>query len=546
MKKLILISLLWCVSLSGFATTYYVHPEKGMKGNSGESMDKPLKSLFAVGKLNLKPGDQVLLANGYTFKGSLWLQDLGGTSKKRILISNYVSPEKDVKQLPLIDAKGAKQGIFLGDCSYITISNIRIKANGGKMVEGKSPMRCGVLVKSNTSGKYSGIELVNLTITDVFLMEKGHQRGKKEAFTPNGTQGYGWGIRVLNTTQGSIMEDLVIKDCKIQNVAHTGIKVNGKKNTIKNLVIANNKVTKTGGPGIQMSGVLDGHIHHNLVNFSGDKGDTRKWGRGSGLWTWGCDRVLIEHNQFRNAKGPADSAGCHIDFNCSNVIVQYNISENNAGGFCEILGNNYNCAYRYNVSINDGYRVKKKGVASQEGKIFWLSGFNGKDKKHKGPYNSYFYNNTIYVKEGITPKIAVNRAAKGVLIANNIFCFEEAGKQVLGDQYKPEVEGEVLVENIVFKNNLYLKAENWPVETPVQDESPIIGNPRFKNIGGKTLKDFVPQNRNLVKGKAIKIKAIPKDKKGLYLGFEMEKDILGRPIEGPSDLGAIQLPNKAN
>ncbi|MBB3699848.1 right-handed parallel beta-helix repeat-containing protein [Flammeovirga yaeyamensis] len=545
MKKLILISLLWSVSLTGFATAYYINPEKGMKGNSGESMDKPLKSLFEIRKLRLKPGDQVLLANGYIFKGSLCLEGLGGTSNKRIVISNYVSPEKAVKQLPLIDAKGEEQGIFLGDCSYITISNIRVKANGGKMPEGKSPMRCGVLVKSNTSGKYSGIKLVNLTITDVFLMEKGHQRGKKEAFTPNGTQGYGWGIRVLNTIEGSRMEDLIVKECTIQNVAHTGIKVNGKKNTIKNLVIANNKVTKTGGPGIQMSGILDGHIYHNIVNFSGDKNDSRKWGRGSGLWTWNCDRVLIEHNQFRNAKGPADSAGCHIDFNCSNVIVQYNISENNAGGFCEILGNNYNCAYRYNVSINDGYRVKQKGVASQEGKIFWLSGFNGKDKKHKGPYNSYFYNNTIYVKEGITPKIAVNRAAKGVLIANNIFCFEESGKQVLGDQYKPEVAGEVLVENIIFKNNLYLKAENWPIETPIQDEAPIIGNPRFKNNEGKTINDFVPKNRNLVKGRAIQIKAIPEDKKGLYLGFEMEKDILGRSIIGTADLGAIQLPNKS-
>ena len=63
------------------------------------------------------------------------------------------------------------------------------------------------------------------------------------------------------------------------------------------------------------------------------------------------------------ANGPADSAGCHIDFNCDNVIVQYNLSVSNAGGFIEILGNNYNCSYRYNVSVNDGHRIKGKNNA---------------------------------------------------------------------------------------------------------------------------------------------------------------------------------------
>ena len=42
--------------------------------------------------------------------------------------------------------------------------------------------------------------------------------------------------------------------------------------------------------------------------------DTRKWGRGSGLWTWGSSFALISNNKFQNANGPADSAGCHIDF----------------------------------------------------------------------------------------------------------------------------------------------------------------------------------------------------------------------------------------
>jgi len=133
-------------------------------------------------------------------------------------------------------------------------------------------------------------------------------------------------------------------------------------------------------------------------------------------------------------------------------------------------------------------------VAFQEGKIFWLSGFNGKDRKRKGPFNSYFYNNTIYVKSDIEAKVAVDRASKGALIANNIFYIEGNSKQVLGDQYKPEVAGESTAENIFFQNNLFLKDDNWTVETPIQDDEPKFGEPLFKNAGGLGIEDYKPVN----------------------------------------------------
>ena len=134
---------------------------------------------------------------------------------------------------------------------------------------------------------------------------------------------------------------------------------------------------------MQMSGVKSGLVKGNYINGSGSNNDSRKWGRGSGLWTWGTTNEVIENNSFLNANGPGDSAGCHIDFNCSDVVVQYNLSVNNAGGFCEILGNNYNCAYRYNISVNDGYRVKGQNGAFQEGKIYWLSGYVGNKQQPK-------------------------------------------------------------------------------------------------------------------------------------------------------------------
>jgi nitrous oxidase accessory protein NosD len=102
-------------------------------------------------------------------------------------------------------------------------------------------------------------------------------------------------------------------------------------------------------------------VRGNTVDHSGSSADPRMHQRGSGIWTWTARDVLIEKNKFMHARGKADSHGAHIDFNCNNVVIQYNMSIDNEGGFVEILGNNHNCAYRYNISINDGSRVRGEG-----------------------------------------------------------------------------------------------------------------------------------------------------------------------------------------
>lgn len=242
-----------------------------------------------------------------------------------------------------------------------------------------------------------------------------------------------------------------------------------------------------------------------------------------------------------NANGPGDSAGCHIDFNCNNVVVQYNFSANNAGGFCEILGNNYNCAYRYNISVNDGHRIKEKDGAFQEGKIFWLSGYVGNNQKRNGPFNSYFYNNTMYVSKNIEAKIAVDKTSSGVLIANNIFHFEGASRAVLGDQYNPEQAGKSSVKNVVFQNNLYLDKSNWPADVIIQDSRIILGDAQFARVGGLKPEDYIPTNKVLIKDRGIDIITIPGDSIGLKIGLKVDADFVGNPINNLPDLGAIEI-----
>lgn len=522
---------------------YYVHPTKGKDANPG-TFKKPLKDLKSISKLPLGPGDTVYLAAGSEFKGTLELKNVKGAAGNPVVVTSYRA-DKSGATHAVIDAKGQHSGVYIVNSSFVEVSRLSISANGGGMVneqENNRNMRCGVLVTTSQPGEFQHIVLSELLISDVYYENPGFVRDAKEVRTENGTQSYGWGIRFINTTDGAVLKDLSVKNSTIKKLSHTGIKFTGKGKSILNIKVSGNLVTQVGGPGIQMSGVAGGHIFENKVDGSGSAIDSRHWARGSGLWTWGASDILIEKNQFLNARGPGDSAGAHIDFNCNNIILQYNLSVNNAGGFCEILGNNHNCAYRYNVSINDGWRIKGQQGAFQEGKVFWLSGYVGQRNKPYGPFNSYFYNNTIFVKKEMDARFAVARSAAGVCIVNNIFYIEGAGAEVQGDQLVADKKASAPIERVIFENNLYLHRDIWPSTLLLQDERPVYGNPEFANAGGLSIADYVPANAALIRNRGVEVPVIPGDNIGLVPGLKVERDILGNVITGKPGMGAIHLP----
>ena len=518
---------------------FFVDSINGNDNNSG-SKNEPFYSLEKINDTKLTDGSSIFLANGSMFKGSINL-----INNKDITITNYIG-RSESNDKPIIDANGLLSGILIENSSDINISNVHITGNGGnesanphKLI--KTDLRAGVLYIVSDNLIHKKLTIDNVDLKNIFFQDEGFERNPKEVKTPNGTQSYGWGIRILNLSDKGNLEDIVIKNSLIENISHSGIRVKGKlDNKFKNVKVFNNKLIKTGGPGMVFNSTYNLHAYGNDINFSGSPDDSRKWGRGSGLWTWGSSLGLIEKNKFQNANGPADSAGCHIDFNCTDIVVQYNLSRNNAGGFVEILGNNYNCSYRYNVSINDGHRVKGEGNNFQEGKSFWLSGFAGNGKNRIGPFNSYIYNNTVFANKNIVSKIAVDKGSKGVFVANNIFYFEGKTAMVLGDQYKPDPGGNGTIENVFFENNLFLE-NNWPKEVLIQPINSIIGDPLFQNLGGKNIIDYYPNNIDLIKDKGVRIKNIINDSIGIRIGLEIKKDILGNKIVNLPDMGAIEI-----
>jgi hypothetical protein len=176
-----------------------------------------------------------------------------------------------------------------------------------------------------------------------------------------------------------------------------------------------------------------------------------------------------------HARGGGDSCGVHIDYGNTNAIVQYNLSLDNEGGFVEILGDCKDVIYRYNVSINDGSRVKGVNGAFQDGHLIWVSDFAGTGIR-KGSTNSMIYNNTMYVRPGINNFIKILQNSVDTSIHNNIFYID--GTTTYTDAGT----------DTVFDHNLWYG--NLPAGLPF-GPSAVFANPLLANAGGTNAVDYL-------------------------------------------------------
>ncbi len=513
---------------SAFGRDFHIDSRRGSDANDGRSDRTAWQSLEKANGFEFRPGDRILLKRNSRFKGGLKLK-LRGTEQQPIVIEAYGEGNT-----PFIDAKGYPAGVHLLGSHYVEVRDLEITADGGKTVSGKNNRRYGVYVQG-IYGSTSHITLENLTIYKIFPEVGAEHEGHNE------TTFMGTAISIEGRKE-EISSDFIVRNCRI---ARTGFKAISLK-FISNVQVLDNYMKEIGGPAIQPSKVNNLTVRGNTVDGSGSDADKRMHMRGSGIWPWSCNNVLIEKNKFMHARGKGDSCGIHIDYNCRDVVVQYNLSIDNEGGFVEILGNNHNCAYRYNISVNDGFRVKGKNKASQEGKILWMSGYVGSKKEKLGPYNSYIYNNTIYVKPGSRSCFSISPTTDGLLVANNIFHIMGKTEDVIGDQDSKLMKRGASAIRLIVENNLYYNDSILPESLPFSDAGPVIGDPRFRKPGGIEAENYVPRNIALIKDKGIAIPMLEGDETGLRIGLDVQEDYLGNPIVGNPDLGAIEFPNAAS
>ncbi|MFI3319356.1 MAG: right-handed parallel beta-helix repeat-containing protein [Rikenellaceae bacterium] len=600
-------------SKSKFNRTIYVDAESGNDTNKGTSEATPIKTLAKLAEMGIDYGDQILLKGGQTHMGTIELINLnkGRAPKTTIHISSYGGRKAT------IDCKGYPACVWIQNTSNVEVSDLKLTGDGGPADDDfmirddeKYPkQRYGVRIQSDKTFENSFVENIvtyNLDIKEVYLMNPVEVSRACRQWDMNDGAGWGWGVfgEVLKGGQG--IRNVWVKYINVENVSQMGIRFKGtggihgeEQGNPVDIRIENCVVYRAGGPGMQFSRCNQSHMKYCRITESGDRHDNRKWGRGSGMWTWGANYFLLEHNIFEGAQGIADCCGAHIDFNCSNVVIQYCLSRYNCGGFIEVLGHNYNCSYRYNISVNDGWRNLKDpqqkfwGKVGTPGCLVTVNGHNN-IKKYVGPYQTYIYNNTIIsTKEGNAPYANPNvfnlaTSNEGLVVANNIFWFEEptnAGWSMhrwkdggaydaafdfkISDAQKPNTKEdkklgfpaivrpmnkkELEKMELVMTNNIYrlynsagtdkFSKVKGALPDGYWDENALGGSPDFANAKGSNPADFVPSNAKLIQ-QGVKIEKLKSDKTKMGIpfgGLNLSKDFFGNPIEG-NIVGAV-VPN---
>jgi hypothetical protein len=489
--------LLAGLSLTALAADYYVDATKGADSNNGASEQSPWRTLAKASSMSFQPGDRLLLKRGGTFQGSLLLNSEAGTAANPIRVSDYGSASARA----VIDATGELAGLELDYSEYIEIENLEITG-------------MGVLIE--TWGK-SAIAYDHLSFSNLYIHDVG-----------------GTGVKLVVANDGGVhYKDISISDCVLENIGSFGITINkwGPTQAVdvfhEDVRIVNNRLVNLGDAGIQVGKIRNCLIQGNTILSPGFLEN----GNGSCLWTWYCEDLLAERNVFGHGRGETDACGAHIDIGNVNNIFQHNLSFDNEGGFVEILGLNRNSVYRYNISINDGARVLGTNDARQHGKTLWLGGWTGSESPKQGPYNSYVYNNTIYVESDIVSKYLMEGTADGALFANNVI-YVAGESEALSSGGRPS--GVIFDNNLVFENKVPQEPFNVFINNWAAD-------PQFVNPGGLDPADYVPLNRDQVLDRGIQLYRIPGDPDGVSGGFEVEADFLGNPIVGPPDMGAIEV-----
>ena len=357
-------------------------------------------------------------------------------------------------------------------------------------------VRFGIKVVASTQN------LENFSFNNLYI----HDIYPTTDISSNIHKGYGIKLETQSDTVAGLLNtisNVKVLNSTISETGHYGfwiksLGLNGIDSVKNNKILVENCVFEhTGGSGFVPNKSENILIQDCIFNHTGSSIDNRMWKRGSGMWPFDCKNVVAQHNKFMNAHGPMDSYGSHIDYGNENVVFQYNYSYNNEGGFAEVLGDNINCGYRYNISVNDGYREDPNGTPwAAKGKIFWISNFCGQNPIRCPSTGTFIYNNTVFVNDTLNPEIYFWPDVGDVHVYNNLIVVGQNGEIIptliennLNDLYishnlfydssrvnlDSDLKNNAFYEDPLFLNSLYL-GENDPQAYQIQNNSPAIGS----------------------------------------------------------------------
>jgi hypothetical protein len=543
-----LLNFLIILILFGHTTSYgqlgyYLSSSEGNDLNNG-TINSPWKTLKKINTVSLKPGDKVFFKRDDIFFGHFVVNG-SGSKRKPIIIGSYANGNFPVLNGAVGREKGGdyQEAVLILNNDNIIVENIEIQNNrliSRKGVRDQDAFGIYVLNNGNKSLKnfiFRNIIFKNIYASLPILKEKG-----ENAFNSLEVAG----LRFFSTRnkKNSIknIQNTLVENCQFSNLQRLGVHIKhgggetgvgtDKTNSNVDFILRNNEFHNTGGTCILPIRTYNCLIEKNIFDRPGDNSDPRMANRGSSVWTWRCINTVIQYNQCLHVRGYLDSHGIHIDHENVNTFIQYNYMEDCEGGFVEILGGNKNSVYRFNVSVNDGWRQNPKWKNSNH--TLWINEVVP-GGKHRADGN-YIYNNTIYIDKPYSTAIVID--GKNNYIYNNIFTVLNGAR--IGAK-------QVLVKNndtpLYQKNNLYEGQIN--TRFTILDSNPINGaahfvNPKSGNKYGFQLKG----NSDAINAGVAKLgPPIPGAGKGVFKNISKYPivDFYGNPIDlskGTPNIGA--------
>ncbi len=500
--------------------TLHVSPN-GDDAGSGLSPETAWRSLARADAERLRPGDQLLLEGGSRLSGSLSIgPGEAGDASRPVVIGSYGVGRA------VIAAAGAAVTVY--NTAGVEVRDLLVKGDASAYADAS-----GVKAYSDLPGerRLDGITIAGVEAT-------GFRIGIEVGAAPNAA-GFR-NVTVRDSVVHGNMEvgllahgspfDVASPRYSHETVKVVGVEAYGTPGDPRNR-------TRNTGSGIVFGSVRDGLIERSSAH---DNGSLAKAPEGPvGIWAYDSTRVVIQKNiSYRNhTAGRYDGGGFDFDQNVSASVLQYNYSHDNDGAGYMFYSAEDNGAHRgntirYNVSSDDGRRLSIYGGISLAGYV----------------HDVEVYHNTVIARTSGTasaPAIRVRGEHTGVAVRNNVL-VSDGTALVLAAPYPPD--------QVRFQGNLYFaRSGPWAVgwgatvhsslpswragtgqERVAASDSGITADPRLgtTDVGG-TDGSFVPRADSPVIGRALDLKALFGTDPGTV-------DYLGRPVTGPTAVGAVE------
>ncbi len=351
------------------------------------SRSAPWGSLAAVNRWRaFAPGDHLRLRAGTRCAGPLAPQGQGARGRP-IVLTSYGKGAR-----PIIAAGKAPAALTLTDQSWWTLSGLHLV--GGA--------RWGVHITA-VSGLVRGITLRNLVVERVTGGALDSKDTGLVVIAPE--------PRDARNSAGARFDQVLVDGVLARSTTMwAGILVGtgsprsnwfldeAKRST--RVTVRNSVVHHVYGDGIILFVVNDGLLDHNVAHHSGIQ-PTKTIGTPNAIWTWACDRCVVQYNEaYENASPGIDGGAFDIDFHSKDSVVQYNYGHDNAAYCVAVFAAEekvtINSTIRYNICSNNGTKAVKQRTEIE------ISAIEGSSIDGLQIYGNSFYtrNKLIHVSDG--------------------------------------------------------------------------------------------------------------------------------------------------